>query len=453
MRFDQVVQAQRDFFLTNQTKNYKFRREQLLRLSGMMDEYETQIYHALYKDLNKSEYEAYLTEISIVKMEIKYVLKHLNSWMKPVRKKSCITVFPNKSYTIKEPYGVVLVLSPWNYPIQLSLMPIIGAIAAGNCVILKSSPSSVYTTKLLQDMIRCNFSSHFLAVVEDNVSYDNILKEKYDQIFFTGSPRVGKIVMRAASEHLTPVVLELGGKSPCIVDKSADLRKAAEKIIWAKCINSGQTCVAPDFILVDENVKEDLIQALSEEINKNYKHCVYTKEYPRIINLHHYMRLSRLIDKETDVIGGRRNEEDMKIAPAIIPNATFESSSMKEEIFGPILPVLTYSNIDAALEELKLRDKPLACYIFTRNEKFSKKIIGEFSFGGGCINDCVMHIANHNLPFGGVGNSGMGSYHGKYSFDTFSHEKCILLNRGIYDIPLRFMPLTEEKLNALRKLI
>ena len=268
MRLDQVVRAQREFFLTNQTKKPEFRRQQLIRLGEIIDEYERQIYQALYKDLNKSEYEAFLTEISIVKQEIKNALKHLKEWMKPVNKKSSITVFPNKSYTIYEPYGVVLIFSPWNYPFHLSLMPMIGAIAAGNCVILKASPSSVHTTKLLQEMIKSNFSSHFLAAVEDDVSYDSILRERYDFIFFTGSARVGKIVMRAASEYLTPVVLELGGKCPCIVDKSADVEKAARKIMWVKCINAGQTCVAPDFILVDESIKENMIAALKEEIEK-----------------------------------------------------------------------------------------------------------------------------------------------------------------------------------------
>lgn len=453
MKLENIVQAQRDYFLTDETKNIGFRKEQLHKLLEAIEEYKPQIYHALQQDLNKSEYEAYLTEVSIVINEIRTALKHLDKWSRPQKKKASLAVLPGKSFTLHEPYGVVLVLSPWNYPFQLALAPVVGAMAAGNCVVLKTSRNSSHTSKVIEGMIRANFDSHYLYVVEEGCNYDTILSQKYDYIFFTGSARVGRIVMRAASENLTPVSLELGGKSPCIVDRTADIKDAAKKIVWGKLLNAGQTCVAPDFILAEEEIKDDLVEELQIQIRELYGNALQNPDYPKIINLHHYMRLCRLIDRESEVYGGERDEKTFKIAPTIFPNASFQSEIMKEEIFGPIIPVLTYSKLEAAMEELKSRPKPLACYIFTRNHSFAKKILQELSFGGGCINDCVMHLANENLPFGGVGNSGMGQYHGYYSFCTFSHEKGILLNRRIFDLPHRFPPFTEEKLKTIRKIL
>lgn len=453
MQLEYVVQAQRDFFLADETKSISFRKKQLHKLANVIEEYKPQIYAALKKDLNKSEYEAYLTEVCLVVQEIKTAIKKLDKWCRPVSKKSSLAVIPNKSYTILEPYGTVLVLSPWNYPFLLSMSPLIGAMAAGNCVILKTSKSSSYTSKVILDMICKNFESHYLYAVEQNISYDRILSQKYDYIFFTGSARVGRIVMRAASENLTPVSLELGGKSPCIVEKTADIKDAAKKIVWGKTLNAGQTCVAPDYVLAEEEIKDKLTEEILKEIKEKYGDALENEDYPKIINLHHYMRLCGLIDRQKDNIGGKRDETNMKIAPTVFPNVSFSSEIMKEEIFGPIIPIVTYTKIDAAIEELKNRPKPLACYIFTKNKSFANKILRELSFGGGCINDCIMHLANENLPFGGVGQSGMGNYHGYNSFCTFSHEKSILQNTGIFDLPHRFPPYTQKKLSFLRKLL
>lgn len=453
MQLNKVIQAQRDYFATNITKSAEFRKEQLNKLSEAIDEYTPEIIKALKADLNKSEYEVFLTEISTVKLEIKTALSNLDKWSKPMKKKVSMSVFPSKSFSVYEPYGVALILSPWNYPFQLALAPVVGAMAAGNCIILKTSRNAVHTTRVIANMIHINFEAHYFYVVEETASYDSILSGQYDYIFFTGSPRVGRIVMRSASENLTPVTLELGGKSPCIVEKTADIENAAKKIIWGKLINAGQTCVAPDYVLVEEVVKERLIAALQNQIEKLYEDPLRNPDYPKIINLHHYMRLKRLLEKEGEVIGGETDEVNMRIAPAILPMATFHSESMKEEIFGPILPIISYSQIDIPLDELKRRQKPLACYVFTRDMRFAEKIIQELSYGGGCINDCIIHVANHNLPFGGVGNSGMGKYHGYYSFQTFSHEKGIVYNSRKWSNPFRYPPFNQQKLEKLRKLL
>jgi len=453
MKLNRVVQTQRDYFCTNVTKNVAFRKNQLKKLAHVIKEYKPMIYDALKKDLNKSEYESYLTEVSIVMQEIKTAMKNLDTWCHSVSKKGSLAVMPNKSFTMFEPYGVTLILSPWYYPFQLAIAPLVGAIAAGNCVVLKTSRSSTNVSKVIKEMINTNFKSYYIYAVDADISYDKILNEKYDYIFFTGSARVGRLVMRAASENLTPVSLELGGKSPCIVEKSADLKDAAKKIVWGKTLNAGQTCVAPDFVLADEIIKDKLVDAIRNEIKEKYRNALENEDYPKIINHHHYMRLCGLIDRENSKIGGARNEADLKIAPTVFPNATFSSEIMRDEIFGPIIPVLTYSEIDIAMEELKKRPKPLACYIFTKNKKFANKILHELSFGGGCINDVIMHLANDHLPFGGVGESGMGNYHGFNSFRTFSHEKSILKNTGIFDIPHRFPPYTKKKYSVIRKLL
>lgn len=453
MQLSKVVQAQKAFFQTNETKKIEFRKNQLYKLAEAIEEYKPEIYRALKEDLNKSEYEAYFMEVSPVMNEIQTALKNLDKWMRPNKKRTTTSVLGSRTFTIFEPYGMTLILSPWNYPLQLALAPVVGAMAAGNCIVLKTSKSSSHTSDVIARMIRTNFEAHYFYVVEEGTSYDTILKEKYDYIFFTGSPRVGRIVMRQASENLTPLTLELGGKSPCIVEKTADLEEAAKKIIWGKIMNAGQTCVAPDYVLVQEEIKEALVEEMEEQIEKLCGNAVTNPDYPKIVNLHHFMRLKRLIEKESEVIGGQIDEEKMKIAPAVLPKATFHSESMKEEIFGPILPVIGYSQIDAALDELKSRPKPLACYVFTKNTGFAEKIVTEFSFGGGCINDCIMQVASDNLPFGGVGSSGMGKYHGYYSFQTFSHEKAILESGRLLADRFRFPPFTAKKLASLRRLL
>ncbi|MBR5579057.1 MAG: aldehyde dehydrogenase family protein [Lachnospiraceae bacterium] len=453
MRLQDIIQSQRDFFYTGETKKISFRKEKLLQLSQAINDYEERIYRALYEDLNKSEYESYLTELSLVKEEIQKVLKNLDKWVSPNKKKKSLFTAFSGSYTMYEPYGVVLIISPWNYPFLLTLLPLVGAMAAGNCSMIKLSKGSKQVSAVIRDIIRETFDSHYINVIDDQVSNDSILSEKYDYIFFTGSNRVGKIVMRYASDHLTPISLELGGKSPCIVDKSANIKESVRKILWGKSINAGQTCIAPDYVLVDELIKDEFTQEMKKQLEENYRGFELMEDYPKIINLHHYIRLCNILDKEKNVLGGGRRESTLKIAPAVIPDASFQSEVMRDEIFGPILPIIGYYRLDALLEELKKKPKPLACYIFSKDQNMINQVNREFSYGGGCVNDCLLHIANSYLPFGGVGNSGMGAYHGYYSFKTFSHEKAILVsnnNLGNYFIT---RPFSKEKLNKLRKWI
>lgn len=453
MEMKQLVSMQREFFLSNATKDIWFRKEQLKKLELAIIQNQEKIYAALKEDLNKSEYEAYLTEISIVLNEIHYARKHLGRWVKPKKVKTPISHFPAKSFILLEPYGVVLVLSPWNYPFQLALAPVVGAMAAGNCIVIKSSKNSAKTSAIITDIINQTFDPKYVYCVSNEHSYDEILKEKYDYIFFTGSERVGKIVMHAASEHVTPLSLELGGKSPCFVDNSANIELAAKRIIWGKLLNAGQTCVAPDYVLVDSKVKHQLIEQMTKQINSMYGNPLDNDDYPKIISHDHFERLQGLINREGNKIGGSSDEKTLKIAPAIFTEATFDSEIMKDEIFGPILPILAYDNIDKAIRSVKERAKPLACYIFSQDETYIQKLLQEVSFGGGCVNDTVMHLANHNLPFGGVGSSGMGNYHGEYSIHTFSHEKSVLKNKNVFDIPLRYAPYNVKNLKLIKKIM
>lgn len=453
MEMKQIVSLQREFFLSNVTKDIEFRKEQLKKLELAIIQNQEKIYAALKEDLNKSEYEAYLTEVSIVLNEIRYAIKHLRRWVKPQKVKTPLSHFPAKSFTLLEPYGVVLVLSPWNYPFQLALAPVVGAMAAGNCIVIKSSKNSAKTTAIITDIINKTFDPKYAYSVTDEHSYDEILKEKYDYIFFTGSERVGKIVMHAASEHVTPLSLELGGKSPCFVDRSANIELAAKRIIWGKLLNAGQTCVAPDYVIVDSAVKQQLIEQMTKQISSMYGNPLENDNYPKIISKDHFERLQGLIKREANKIGGRSDEKTYKIEPTIFTEATFESEIMKDEIFGPILPILSYDNIDKVIRTVKERAKPLACYIFSQEETYIQKLLKEVSFGGGCVNDTVMHLANHNLPFGGVGSSGMGNYHGEYSIHTFSHEKSVLKNINRFDIPLRYSPYNVKNLKLIKKIM
>ncbi len=453
MDMKKLVDTQRDFWNTNVTKSIDFRKGQLLKLKNVILQNEQKIYAALKSDLNKSEYESYLTEVSIVIGEINSALKNLDKWSKPHKKKTPFSNFPSSSYTVKEPFGVVLVLSPWNYPFQLALAPVVGAIAAGNCVILKCSRNSANTTDLVSNMINNNFRPEVLYCACINQNYDEILSQKYDYIFFTGSERIGKIVMKAASENVTPLSLELGGKSPCFVDRYSDITLSAKRIAWGKLLNAGQTCVAPDYVLVDNLVKDKFIDELRIQINAMYPDAIKNDNYPSIISDDHFNRLCSLIVREPEKIGGEYNPNLRKISPAIFYNATFEDEIMQEEIFGPILPVIAYQSVDDAIIAVKTRPKPLACYIFSNKKDYCEKLIKEVSFGGGCINDTIMHLANHNLPFGGVGSSGIGNYHSKYSFDTFSHEKSILKNKTIFDIPLRYAPYKEKNLKLIKRIL
>lgn len=447
MTIESIVSAQHNYFHSNITKDISFRHDALKNLLTAIKENETAIYNALQKDLGKSETESYMTEVGLVISAIRNAMSNLDKWNRPIRCKTPLTHFPAKSYIYKEPYGVVLIMSPWNYPFFLTMSPLIGAIAAGNCAIVKTSRSSVHTSEIIYTILNNTFSSNYIRVLDTQEDYSEILSCRYDYIFFTGSERVGRIVMRHASENLTPVTLELGGKSPCIIDRSANLKLAAKRIAWGKILNAGQTCVAPDYVVIPSDMKDRFVSYLQEYFHQFLNSS--NENYARIINLHHFIRLKNLINKTTAVLGGKIDEKTFHIEPAVFTEATFDDDIMKNEIFGPILPIIEYNDLDSVLDIIKRRPKPLACYIFGRNREFQRKVNSTLSFGGGCINDTVMHVANEHLPFGGVGSSGMGNYHGRHSFDTFSHEKSLLVN-GFLDFPFRYPPYSDKKKELLK---
>lgn len=442
------VKMMGDFYLTDETKSYEYRINLLDRVVDVVKENEENIMKALSDDLNKSKTEAFMTEISLFYEEAKYSRKNLKKWMKRKKVNGTFGTFPSKSYIYNEPYGSVLILSPWNYPIYLTLVPLIGSIISGNTTIVKMSASSVNTSSLLKEIFEKNFKSHEILFLDSKTPHDVVLDQDYDYIFFTGSTRAGKEVMKKASERLIPVSLELGGKSPCIVMDDADLKIAARRIVFGKLINSGQTCIAPDYVLAHKNVKRELIDLMVKEATEMYQKL--DGNYAKIINDHHFERLINLLDGEK-FIGGESDKYSRKIKLAILEEASFSSKAMEEEIFGPILPVIEFDDFNEVKNKLKRMPKALASYIFSRDKTLSQDFINEISFGGGCINDVIMHISNHHLPFGGVGNSGIGRYHGKYSFETFSHQKSILQNSTLIDIPLRYPPFNQSKLDLLRK--
>ncbi|MFA9464824.1 MAG: aldehyde dehydrogenase [Velocimicrobium sp.] len=449
---EELVRKQREFYNSNQTKSVEFRKAALKRLSESIERNEAFIYNALKQDLNKSETESYLAEIQIVKTEIKTALRHLNSWQRKKRVKTPITHFPAASYIYHDPYGVVLILSPWNYPFQLALAPLVGAVAAGNCVVLKVSKSSEHVSQIIRKIVDEAFEMNHVCCVDYQVDYEEILNQIYDFIFFTGSEAIGKKVMAAASKNVTPLVLELGGKSPCIIEKTADIPLAAKRLAWGKYLNAGQTCVAPDYVLIDKSRKNEFVKELQVQIKNMYGEALQNEAYPKIINQHHYERLMALIQAEPAKIGGRGREETGQIEPTIFTDASFEDEIMREEIFGPILPVISYSSLKEVLTLLKAKPRPLAFYLFSNNQRRIEAVLRYSEFGGGCVNDVIMHLANHNLPFGGLGSSGMGNYHGVYSFDTFTHQKAVLKSKVFLDVPLRYPPYTEKKLELVRKI-
>ena len=419
----------------------------------MIKKHENQLYEAIYKDFGKSEFETFGTEISFIYKDIDYYLKNLNYLAKPKKVKTNIVNQLGSSKIYREPLGNCLVIGAWNYPYQLTLTPVVAAIAAGNTCIIKPSELPENTMKVMAQLINENFDSAFLYVVEGGVEETTeILKLRFDKIFFTGSPRVGKIVYQAAAEHLTPVTLELGGKSPAFITENADLEVAARRIVWGKFINAGQTCIAPDYLYVQENIKSKFIEILLSEIKKRNYH-ENAEHFCKIINERNFARLEKLINREKLIFGGETHREKRYISPTVLDHVTWEDTVMQEEIFGPILPILTYKNLDEAIQKVIEGEKPLSAYIFSNNAKEQTKILEKLSFGGGCINDTLMHISNHHLPFGGVGNSGLGNYHGKFGFDSFSHQKAIL-DKSIYLEPeLKYPPYTDGKLKILKKLL
>ncbi|MDO5027000.1 MAG: aldehyde dehydrogenase [Tissierellia bacterium] len=447
---ERVLKKQKEFFKTDKTKSVSFRIEALKTLKRALVENEERIIQALYLDLAKSQSESYMSELAMVYSEIKVSLKGVKNWSKARRVGQDLASFPASNYIYSEPYGSVLIMAPWNYPFYLTMAPLVAAIGAGNCVVLKSSRNSPNSSKLIKEIIEKNFSDEYIYCIDPDADYDESLMQKYDYIFFTGSPNVGKRVMKIASENLIPVTLELGGKSPCIIDESANLNLAAKRISWGKFLNAGQTCISVDYILVHEKVKEAFIKELIEEINKNYR--LEDSTYPKIVNDKHFARLSKLLDSEEDKIGGKIDKATNKIGPTIFPNSDYSKEIMKEEIFGPILPVIEFKDFDLLVDKLRDLEKPLACYLFTEDKSHEDKLIKSVSFGGGCVNDVILHISNPNLPFGGVGFSGMGHYHGRYGFDTFSHKKGVVKSPTWIDLPFRYKPFDRKKLNFLKKL-
>ncbi|HAR5212285.1 TPA: aldehyde dehydrogenase [Staphylococcus aureus] len=415
------------FFNTQQTKDISFRKDQLKKLSKAIKSYESDILEALYTDLGKNKVEAYATEIGITLKSIKNARKELKNWTKTKNVDTPLYLFPTKSYIKKEPYGTVLIIAPFNYPFQLVFEPLIGAIAAGNTAIIKPSELTPNVARVIKRLINETFDANYIEVIEGGIEEtQTLIHLPFDYVFFTGSENVGKIVYQAASENLVPVTLEMGGKSPVIVDETANIKVASERICFGKFTNAGQTCVAPDYILVHESVKDDLITALSKTLREFYgQNIQQSPDYGRIVNLKHYHRLTSLLNSAqmNIVFGGHSDEDERYIEPTLLDHVTSDSAIMQEEIFGPILPILTYQSLDEAIAFIHQRPKPLSLYLFSEDENATQRVINELSFGGGAINDTLMHLANPKLPFGGVGASGMGCYHGKYSFDTFTHEK------------------------------
>ena len=453
MNYADILQQQKTFFNTHATKDLDFRKAQLQKLKKVVKSNEKLLYDAIYQDFGKSEFETFGTEISFVYKDIDYYLKNLKSFAKP---KSVLTNIVNQmgsSKIVFEPLGNCLVIGAWNYPYQLTLTPVIAAIAAGNTCMIKPSELPENTMKAMAKLINENFDPQFLYVVEGGVEETTaILKLRFDKIFFTGSPRVGKIVYKAAAEHLTPVTLELGGKSPAFVTEKADLNIAARRIVWGKFINAGQTCVAPDYLYVAENIKAKFLKVLIEEIKKrNYTDNV--DHYCKIINERNFDRLEKMIDREKVVFGGETNREKRYISPTVLDHVTWEDAVMQEEIFGPILPILTYKNLETAIQTVVEGEKPLSAYLFSNDAKEQELFTEKLSFGGGCINDTLMHLSNDRLPFGGVGNSGIGNYHGKFGFIAFSHQKAILKKSNYLEPELKYPPYSDAKLNILKKLL
>ncbi|MCC3673702.1 aldehyde dehydrogenase [Staphylococcus epidermidis] len=432
------------FFNTHKTKNLKFRKQQLKLLSKNIKNHENELLDALYKDLGKSKVEAYATEIGMLLKSIKLMRKELKNWSKTKQTDTPLYLFPTKSYIKKEPYGTVLIIGPFNYPVQLVFEPLIGAIAAGNTAIVKPSELTPHVAIVIKDIIEDTFDEAYVSVVEGGIEETQaLLSLPFDYMFFTGSEKVGKIVYEAAARKLIPVTLELGGKSPVIVDDTANIKVASERISFGKFTNAGQTCVAPDYILVQRKVKNDLIKALKKTITEFYgENIEKSPDFGRIVNQKHFNRLNDLIQihKDNVVFGGNSSKEDLYIEPTLLDNITNDNKIMKEEIFGPILPIITYDNFDEVLEIIQSKSKPLSLYLFSEDENMTHRVVEELSFGGGAINDTLMHLANPNLPFGGVGSSGIGQYHGKYSFDTFSHMKSYTFKSTRLESSLFFPP-------------
>lgn len=443
----QVLEKQKIFFFTDKTKSVDFRISQLKKLKSILKENENILYDAIYSDFGKSKYEAFSTEISLVYSEINSAIKNLPFWSHQKKVSTNLVNFPAKSYILKEPYGNTLIIGAWNYPLQLALLPSISSLSAGNTVILKPSELAQNCSVALKDLINKNFDVGYFNVIEGGVeATTEILKLKFDKIFFTGSTRVGKIVYEAAAKNLTPVILELGGKSPAIIFDDANLKITAKRIAWGKFLNAGQTCIAPDYILVDEKIENKFLNELKIQLKNIFKkQNILTENYVRIINQSRFDKLVTLINRKKIFYGGTYNKKTLHISPTILSDVTFKDKVMREEIFGPILPVIKFKKIDEVILKLKKMEKPLSFYVFSKNKKNSENIFGKLSFGGGALNDTLMHVANCSLPFGGVGASGIGSYHGENGFESFSHSKSIIDKPTWFEPFLKYPPYTKIK--------
>lgn len=437
----EILAKQRTFFSGQMTKDVSFRLEQLKRMSVYIRVHEQEIAAALKADLNKSYEEAYLTEISIVLQELAYHTKHLKRWIKPQTVETPIHLFPSTSEIRHEPLGIVLIVAPWNYPFQLLMNPLVGAISSGCCAVLKPSPNTPHIAAWMEKMVRDCFNPAHVALVQGGKETNTLLfAQRFDTIFFTGSPKLGKVVMEAASNYLTPVILELGGKSPCVVDASANVALAAKRIAWGKTINAGQTCIAPDYLFVHAKVKDQFIAEYKKQLlaffGENPQDSAY---YPRIVNREALDRLVGYLTSGTIVHGGKYDVEDCYLEPTLMENVNVTDPVMQEEIFGPILPVLTFENLSEVTDYVNRHEKPLAAYYFGAKSS-ANDFIAATSSGGVCVNDVLLHIANHHLPFGGVGNSGMSAYHGYKSFEVFSHAKAVLRSSSWFDLPVKYVP-------------
>ncbi|MDM0451215.1 aldehyde dehydrogenase [Clostridium perfringens] len=450
------INKQREYFSTGETKDINFRIEKLKKLRDVLKSEEEKIFEALKKDLMKSSFESYVTEVAMVYDEINMHIKNIKKWSKKRKVKTPLVQFPAKSFIQLEPYGVVLIIGPFNYPFMLTMDPLIGAIAAGNTAVIKPSESAPETSKILKEILEKVFDEKYVLHINPERGkevVEELLKEKFDYIFFTGSATVGKIVMKAASQYLTPVTLELGGKSPCIIDKDCKLELAARRIVWGKLLNSGQTCVAPDYLYVHKDIEEEFINKLKEEIKIQFgNNPLESEDYSKMVNEREFNRVLSYIDKEKLVFGGNYNRKTFQIEPTILKNVTWNDPVMEREIFGPIFPILPFENLDEVIRLVNRKNKPLALYYFSEDKNKIEKVLNSTSSGGVTINDTLVHVSSSYLPFGGVGNSGMGEYHGKYSFDLFSNKKGVMNRKTFLDLKIRYAPFL-NKLTIVKKIM
>ena len=452
-RYKEVVEKQKEFFKTGKPIDINYRKKALIKLRDAVDKYEEKILYALKLDLGKSEFEGYETELGIVKSELKNTIKNLEKWSKPKKVRASIMNPFSDNRIYNQPYGVCLILSPWNYPFQLALMPLIGSIAAGNTSILKLSEISPFTSGVVREIVEEVFDEEYVAVFSGEADEAiNLIESDIDFIFYTGNPKIGGSVAESAGRRLIPCVLELGGKSPCIIDRKADLDNAAKKIVWGKFMNAGQTCVAPDYIIADRLVFLELRDKLVHYIKEFYgENPIESDDYPKIINKKNFDRILNLIEGKRLIFGGKYDDDSLKIEPTILEVSSMDEKIMQEEIFGPIIPIIVYKNKSEIFEIIDKNKNPLALYLFTDDSSFEKEIIEKVSFGGGCVNDTIIHCTSEGLPFGGIGRSGIGNYHGKASFDAFSHKKSVVKSKKFADISMKYPPFNEKKLELIKK--